>query len=273
MKRKSFFFLSTFVLLGIVASLPSGTGLLASQAQATAQATAGAASAYDPAVCFAAAASNDKTVSYPAKSGPFKLGISNSFVGNSWRTQMIQMATAFGNSPEGKALISQMTIVSSGQDVEAQIAAMDNMISKGVDAIILNAATPDAFNAVIKRAADAGIPVISFDNVVTSPDAIVVNEDQIEFGGLMAKDLVKRLNGKGNVVMVNGVPGTGVDEERQKGAMDVFSQYPDIKVIAKLQGDWDSGIAQTAMTDFLATKPTIDGLLGEAGAPGTIKAL
>ncbi len=272
MKRKSFFFLSTFVLLGIVASLPSGTGLLASQAQATAQATAGAASAYDPAICFAAAASNDKTVSYPAKTGPFKLGISNSFVGNSWRTQMIQMATAFGNSPEGKALISEMTIVSSGQDVEAQIAAMDNMISKGVDAIILDAATPDAFNAVIKRAADAGIPVISFDNVVTAPDAIIVNEDQVAFGGLMATDLVKRLNGKGNVVMVNGVPGTGVDEDRQKGAMDVFSKNPGIKVIAKLEGDWDSGKAQSVVADFLATKPHIDGLWVQGGDPGVLQA-
>src|SRR5260221_5724375 len=104
----------------------------------------------------------------------------------------------------------------SGQDVKSQIAAMDNMISKGVDSIILNAATPDAFNAAIKRAVDAGIPVISFDNVVTAPDAIIVNEDQVQFGGLMATDLVKRLNGKGNVVMVNGLPGTGVDKDRLK---------------------------------------------------------
>src|SRR5260221_1651914 len=256
----------------IILLLASSQQRVAAQTvQATMQGTS-ISTGYDPDVCFRAASSNDKTVSYPAKTGPFKLGISNSFVGICWRTQMIQMATAFGNSPEGKALISEMTIVSSGQDVEAQIAAMDNMISKGVDAIILDAATPDAFNAVIKRAADAGIPVISFDNVVTSPEAIVVNEDQVEFGGLMATDLVKRLNGKGNVVMVNGVPGTGVDEARQKGAMDVFSQYPAIKVIAKLEGDWDSGKAQSVMADFLATQPHIDGLWVQGGDPGVLQA-
>src|SRR5258708_38801613 len=216
-------FISVSLMISIIILLlASSQQLVAAQTiQATMEGTS-ISTGYDPDVCFRAAFDNDKTVSYPAKSGPFKLGISNSFLGNAWRTQMIQMATAFGNSPEGKSLISQMTIVSSGQDVEAQIAPMDNMISKGVDAIILNAATPDAFNAVINRAAYAGIPLISFDNVVTSPDAIVVNEDQVEFGGLMATDLVKRLNGKGNVVMVNGVPGTGVDQARPKDPIDVF---------------------------------------------------
>src|SRR5258708_12157974 len=202
-------FISVSLMISIIILLlaSSQQRVAAQTVQATMEGTS-ISTGYDPDVCFRAAANNDKTVSYPAKTGPFKLGISNSFLGNSWRTQMIQMATAFGNSPEGKAIISEMTIVSSGQDVEAQIAAMDNMISKGVDAIILDAATPDAFNAVIKRAADAGIPVISFDNVVTAPDAIIVNEDQVAFGGLMATDLLKRLNAKATVVMVHGVPGT-----------------------------------------------------------------
>ncbi|MEP7288337.1 MAG: sugar ABC transporter substrate-binding protein [Chloroflexota bacterium] len=256
----------------LVSALPSSSQLVAAPAkQATAASTA-AAPGFDPAVCFRADKSSDKEISMGAKKAPFKIGISNSFIGNSWRTQMIQMATAYGQSPDGKALISELIIVSSGQDVEAQIAAMDNMIAKGVDAIILDAAAPDAFGAVIKRAADAGIPVVSFDNVVTAPEAILVNEDQIEFGATMAKDLVARLNGKGNIVMVNGVPGTSVDQDRQKGAKDVFSQSPDIKIVAQLEGDWDSGKAQTVMADFLATSPKVDGVWVQGGTPGVIQA-
>ncbi|MCC7449544.1 MAG: ABC transporter substrate-binding protein [Anaerolineae bacterium] len=227
---------------------------------------------FDPAVCFRAAPSNDKEVSYPAKTGPFKIGISNSFIGNAWRTQMIQMAKAYAETPEIKAMIKELTVVSSGQDVEAQIAQMDNMIASGVDAIILNAATPEAFNAVIKRAADAGVIVVSFDNVVTAPQAVLVNEDQVEFGRVMAEDLVKRMGGKGNVVMVNGVPGTSVDSDRQKGAKDVFAKNPDIKVIAELEGQWDSGKAQTVMANLLATKPKIDGVWIQGGGPGVLQA-
>jgi len=261
------------VVLFVALGMPASTRLTASQATpAATEAGTEAATGFDPAVCFRAATNSDKDISMDAKKPPFKIGISNSFIGNSWRTQMIQMATAYGNSPDGKALISDLTIVSSGQDVEAQIAAMDNMIAKGVDAIILDAAAPDAFGAVIKRASDAGIPVVSFDNIVTAPEAILVNEDQVEFGATMATDLVARLNGKGNVVMVNGVPGTSVDQDRQKGAKDVFAKNPDIKVVAELEGDWDSGKAQTVMADFLATNQKVDGVWVQGGTPGVIQA-
>jgi ribose transport system substrate-binding protein len=227
---------------------------------------------YDPEACFAAAENNDTTVSYPAKEGPFTIGLSNSFIGNAWRTQMIQMAQAWVASPEIAPMIEELIVVSTGEDVEAQIAAMDNMIALGVDAIILNAATPTGFDAVIRRAADAGIVVVSFDNIVTAPEAVLVNEDQVEFGRVMAEDLVERMGGAGNVVMVNGVPGTSVDTDRNTGAKEVFSEYPDISIIAELEGQWGSGVAQQVMADFLATQPEIDGVWIQGGGPGVIQA-
>jgi ribose transport system substrate-binding protein len=227
---------------------------------------------YDPEACFRAAPNNDTTVSYPAKEGPYTIGISNSFIGNAWRTQMIQMAKAWAATPEVAPMIEELIVVSTGEDVEAQIAAMDNMIALGVDAIILNAATPTGFDAVIRRAADAGIIVVSFDNIVTAPEAVLVNEDQVEFGRVMAEDLVMRMNGTGNVVMVNGVPGTSVDTDRNTGAKAVFSEYPDINIIAELEGQWGSGVAQQVMADFLATQPEINGVWIQGGGPGVIQA-
>jgi len=263
-----------FTLLALMAAIaiampasPSRNSMAATEA-----ATKSAAGGFDAAACFRPATNNDKTVSYKAKTGPYKIGISNSFIGNAWRTQMIQMAKAYADTPEIKAMIKELTVVSSGQDVEAQIAQMDNMIAQGVDAIILNAATPEAFNAVIKRAAAAGVIVVSFDNIVTAPEAVLVNEDQVEFGRVMGEDLVKRMGGKGNVVMVNGVAGTSVDADRNKGAKEAFAKSRDIKVLAELDGSWDSGKAQTVMADFLATKPKIDGVWVQGGTPGVLQA-
>lgn len=272
MKRNLVFTLFLLV-SALVIAMPAPSRLTAFQAtMAATQVGTAAASGFDPAVCFRAAANNDKMVSFKAKIGPYKIGISNSFIGNAWRTQMIQMAKAYAETPEIKAMIKELTVVSSGQDVEAQIAQMDNMIAQGVDAIILNAATPEAFNAVVKRAAAAGVIVVSFDNIVTAPEAVLVNEDQVEFGRVMAQDLVKRMGGKGNVVMVNGVPGTSVDSDRTKGAKEAFSKSPDIKVLAELDGEWDSGKAQTVMADFLATKPQVDGVWVQGGTPGVLQA-
>ncbi len=152
---------------------------------------------YDPDACFRAAPNNDGMVSYPAKEGPYTIGISNSFIGNAWRTQMIQMAKAWAASPDIAPMIKDLIVVSTGEDVEAQIAAMDNMIALGVDVIVLNAATPTGFDAVIRRAADAGVIVVSFDNIVTAPEAVLVNEDQVEFGQCYGRRLGDRMGGVG----------------------------------------------------------------------------
>lgn len=227
---------------------------------------------YDPDTCFAAAEDNDMMVQFDAKDGPYVIGVSNSFIGNAWRTQMIQMAQAFAETEDVAPLIDDLIIVSTGDDVEAQIAAMDNMIALGVDAIILNAINPTSFDAVVERAADAGIIVVAFDGIVDAPEAIIVNEDQIEFGAVMAQDLVDRMGGEGNVIMVNGVPGTSVDSDRIAGAKGVFEEYPDITVVAELEGRWDSGTAQTVVADFLATQPEVDGVWVQGGGPGVIQA-
>lgn len=227
---------------------------------------------YDPEVCFAAAESNDSMVQFDAKDGPYVIGVSNSFIGNAWRTQMIQMAQAFAETEEVAPLIDELIIVSTGDDVEAQIAAMDNMIALGVDAIILNAINPTSFDAVVERAADADIIVVAFDGIVDAPEAIIVNEDQVEFGAVMAQDLVERMGGEGNVIMVNGVPGTSVDSDRIAGAKSVFEENPDITILAELEGRWDSGTAQTVVADFLATQPQVDGVWVQGGGPGVIQA-
>lgn len=228
---------------------------------------------YDPETCFAPAANNDGTVQIDAVEGPYTIGISNSFIGNAWRTQMLQMAHAFAETDEVAPLIDELIVVSTGEDVEAQIAAMDNMIALGVDAIVVNAINPTSFDAVVSRAADAGIPVIAFDGVVDAPEAILINEDQFEMGAAWARDLVERLDGEGNIVMVNGVPGTSVDSDRIAGAKSVFDEEPGITVIAELEGRWGSGTAQTVMADFLATQPQVDGVWVQGGTPGVIQAL
>jgi ribose transport system substrate-binding protein len=227
---------------------------------------------YDPEACFVAAESNDTMVQYEAKEGPYVIGISNSYIGNAWRTQMIQMAQAFSETEDVAPLIDELVIVSTGEDIEGQIAAMDNMIALGVDAIVINAINPTSFDAVVERAADAGIPVISFDGIVEAPQALIVNEDQVEFGAVMAQDLVDRMGGEGNVIMVNGVAGTSVNSDRIAGAYSVFDEYPDISVIAELEGQWDSGTAQTVMADFLATQPEVDGVWVQGGTPGVLQA-
>ncbi len=108
------------------------------------------------------------------------------------------------------------------------------MIAAGAQAIIINAASPTALDPVVKKAQSQGIIVLAFDNIVETPGVVIVNEDQVEFGRMMADWLVKKLGGNGNILMVNGVAGTSVDADRAKGAKDVFAASSGIKIVAEV---------------------------------------
>jgi ribose transport system substrate-binding protein len=185
---------------------------------------------------------------------------------------MIKMAKAFVELPEIKPSIKQFLVNSSGNDAAAQISQIENMIAAGAQAIIINAASPTALDPVVKKAQAAGIVVIAFDNIVETPNVVIVNEDQVEFGGKMADWLVQKMGGKGNVLMVNGVAGTSVDADRAKGAKEVFAKNSGIKVVAEVNGDWDPGKAQQVTSTALSSYPDIGGVWCQGGTDGVVRA-
>jgi len=146
-------------------------------------------------------------------SAKLKIALSNSFVGNQWR---VEMENVFKGALQMEPYKSEVegTWFNSGNDVSKQSQQISNLIAKRVDAILIDAASPTGLNGIIKQATDRGILVISFDNTVTAPSALKVTTDELNFGVTGAEWLAKKMNGKGNVIMVTGVAGTLDDTER-----------------------------------------------------------
>jgi ribose transport system substrate-binding protein len=238
--------------------------------RATAQDATPAAGGFDPAACYQSFP-DAKPVKYDAVKGPYSLALSNSYIGNVWRTQMINMANIFVKRPDVAPLISNWQVASSGEDVSAQIAQTENMISSGAQAIIINAISPTALTPTVQRARQEGVIIVAFDNIVEADDIVFVNEDQVEMGKKWAEWLVGKMGTSGKVLMVNGVAGTSVDADRQKGAMGVFGQYPGIKTIPVI-GKWDPGTAQTVTANQLATDKDIAGVWCQGGTDGVVRA-
>ena len=186
-------------------------------------------------VAISAASARSDRAGAPAQD-KVKIALSNSFIGNKWRIEMENLFKAGCKMPPYKNQVD-CSIYNSGNDVSKQTQQMSNLISQGVDAIVLNAASPTGLNGIIGQACARGILVVSYDNVVTAPCALKVNTDQFKFGQVLAESLAKNINGKGNVIMVTGVPGTFVDEQRNKGADSVWKKYPGIKVVVPVHGD------------------------------------
>ena len=97
--------------------------------------------------CYVPWSADTKFFQYPAKTGPYRIALANGYIANTWRIQMIQTAKAYAAQPDVAAKLKEFKVVSTGEDVAAQIAAINNFIDSGYDAIVVNAQNPKAFGA------------------------------------------------------------------------------------------------------------------------------
>jgi len=205
-----------------------------------------------------------------AASKPYHIALSNSYIGNQWRIEMVNLTQAYARKYHPHDVI--LTVTSSGTDVQKQIAAMDDMISRRVDAILVNPASESGLNPVIAEATRRGIVVVDFDHAVSAPSAYKVHVDFVKFGELQAEWLARTLNGKGNIINNRGVPGFEGDLAEYQGLKNVLKKYPDIRIVTEIYGRWDENVTQAEMTKALTAHPNIDGVINQAGAYGAVQA-
>jgi ribose transport system substrate-binding protein len=211
----------------------------------------------------------------PPHEKPWVIGYNNSFSGNAWRAAALAQLQASVEKYKKLGLVKDLVVTDSNGDTPTQIQQMRSMIQKGVDVIISIPGSPTAMNGVIDEAFQAGIPVITLAAPVTTANAINVDTNGYLIGKTMALGLVQLLGGKGNILTVEGIPGTSGSELIKAGGQAVFKNCPDIKIVADLVGQWSESAAQTAVLQQLSSNPTqIDGVWQQGSMfMGVIKAL
>lgn len=222
--------------------------------------------------CFVPWADQTKFFKFPKKEGPYRIALANGFIGNTWRIQMIKTAKAYADQPDVKAKLKEFKVVSTGEDVAAQIAAVNNFIDSGYDAIVINAQNPTAFTPVIKRAKAKGVVLVAFDNILDTEDAINVNVDQKGLGEYWAHWLVDKIPNGGKILEVRGVAGTSVDTDRHNGIHEVLDASGKKWDVVEVVGKWDDGTAQKVSADAIAVQKHFDGITVQGGSTGTVRA-
>ncbi|GLS40950.1 ribose ABC transporter substrate-binding protein [Mesorhizobium tianshanense] len=223
--------------------------------------------------CFAPWAADTQFFKFPKKEGPYRIALANGYIANTWRIQMVQTAKAYAAQPEVAAKLKEFKVVSTGEDVPAQISAINNFIDSGYDAIVVNAQNPTAFGPVIKRAKEAGVVLVAFDNILDTKDAINVNVDQKGLGALWGNWLIKHVPNGGKILEVRGVAGTSVDTDRHNGIHEVLDASGKKWEVTEVVGKWDDGVAQKASADAIATNGPFDGVTGQGGDTGIVQAM
>ena len=208
------------------------------------------------------------------KPGPYRIALANGFIGNTWRIQMIKTAKAYADQPAVKSKLKEFKVISTGEDLPAQIAAANNLIDAGYDAVIVNALNPTAFAPVAKKAKKAGVVLLSFDNVIESPDNIVVNVDQVELGRLAAKWLLKEIKADGGKLLeVRGPSGNSVDRDRHNGFHEVLGKSGKKFEVVEVIGKWDDPTAQKVTADAIAVHKKFDAITAQGGDTGVVQAM
>lgn len=193
----------------------------------------------------------------------FTIGWSNAGMGDSWRLFLHSNFLAeVAANPE----ITKYYITNADERPEKQIADIDDLISKGIDGLIVYPTVGEVIAPAIERAYEAGIPVIVFGgNIATDKYTSLITQDLFEFGRAQANWLVKELGGKGNVLMLSGIAGNSTAEERLTGAREVFEKAPGIKILDHQYCDWSSTKTKSIMEAVLNAYPQIDGLWADSG--------
>jgi ribose transport system substrate-binding protein len=223
--------------------------------------------------CFVPWTDQTRFFKFPKKEGPYRVALANGFIGNTWRIQMIKTAKAYAEQPEVKEKLKEFKVVSTGEDLAAQLAAVDNFIDSGYDAIVVNAQNPAAFTPVIKRAKKAGVVLVAFDNTLDTEEAINVNVDQKGLGEYWAEWLVKNVPSGGKVLEVRGVEGTSVDRDRHDGIQEVLKASGKPWETVEVVGKWDDGTAQKVVADAIAVHKSFVGVTVQGGSTGTVRAM
>ncbi|WP_438816534.1 sugar ABC transporter substrate-binding protein [Taklimakanibacter deserti] len=195
-----------------------------------------------------------------------KIFLSMSFIGNDWQAEAANMVKAMA-AHKSMADKVDLQVQVAGPNAQRQIQQINAMVQAGAEAIVIFPISPTALNQVVKNACDKGVKVFAYDAEITEPCAYNISIDQEEAGRVTAEWLVKKLDGKGDIVLITGVPGTSVDNLRTKAAKEVFAKNPGIKIVGESVGMWSQAVARTELSKITATRnwDQISGLWMQVG--------
>ncbi|MCF7942945.1 MAG: substrate-binding domain-containing protein [Spirochaetia bacterium] len=191
------------------------------------------------------------------------VGFSCAGMGNSWRMFLkANFDAKVAEHPE----ISKVYFTNADERPEKQIADIDDLLSKGVDLLIIQPSLGEAIVPAVERAYNVGIPVIIFDGTVpTDQHTAYVGQDMKQLGAHYAEALINMMGTEGNIIMLSGIAGQMSVELRLEGAREVFAKYPDIQILDTQYTGWSIPKAKEVMESFLQTYPQIDGIWADSG--------
>lgn len=204
------------------------------------------------------------------KPSPWVIGFSNASLSNSWRVSFVAHLRYAMDEAKKKGLIKEYYETNANDDPVKQIADIEDLVTKGVDLLIVSASTAEALTPAVEKVMDRGIPVITVDRNISSDKYISFVEcSSTQMGKLQAEWLAAELKGKGNVICLPGLAGATPAEDRLASAKKVFAQYPGIKILDVQYTSWSPVEGKRITQTLIQRFPQIDGVWADSGLQGS----
>lgn len=203
-------------------------------------------------------------------SGPKTIGLALSTQNNPFFVELKD-----GAQKEAAADGYTLTIVDAQDDPAKQISSVEDLIQKKVSVILLNPTDSSALIGAVKQANAAHIPVITLDRSVSGGTVVShIASDNVAGGAEAANYLIKALNNKGNVIELQGVPGTSAARERGQGFDDVI-KTSGLKIIAQQPANFDRAQGLSVTENLLQGHADVQAIFAQNDemALGAVRAL
>lgn len=203
-------------------------------------------------------------------SGEVRVGVLLSTLDNPFFVDMKDGAEA-----KAMELGYKLIVLDSQNDPAKELANMEDLLTQGVDAILINPTDSDAVGNAIKMANNQSVPVITLDRGASAGEVVTHIASDNVAGGMMAGEYaIELLGGSGNVVELEGIPGTSAARDRGKGFNSALAGTS-LKVVAKQTADFDRTKGLNVMENILQAQSDIDVVFAhnDEMALGALKAI
>ncbi len=195
-----------------------------------------------------------------------RIALSNNYAGNSWRQAMLRSwEKVTTQAVEDGVVAAADAFTTAENQATEQAQQIQNMILEGYDAIVINAASPEALNGAVEEACNAGITVVSFDGVVTAPCAWRIAVDFKQMGKDQVTYLAENMPDGGQLLEIRGLAGVFVDDEISAGIHEGVAENVQFEIAGSVHGDWAQDVAQKAVAGILPSLPEIGAVVTQGG--------
>ncbi|MGP9607528.1 substrate-binding domain-containing protein [Glutamicibacter sp. AOP38-B1-38] len=181
-----------------------------------------------------------------------------------------------GAEAEAKAQGIELSVVDAQNDSASQANQLATAATDGSAGVIINAVDTETAEAGLAPVVAAELPIVAVDRSVGETEvASFVASDNVAGGEQAAKALAESLDGKGKIIILEGVPGASATNERGEGFTKGLEEFAGIEVVSSQTANFDRAEALDVVTNLMQSNPDADGVLAmnDEMALGAIQAL